>query len=192
METITTYQGNIQYHKVSENSKSKFPKSKIAAVAMCAFTLTNVNIAISQQNNGLYFSTKNKREIIEITNEKSTGINKLTFDNEEEGGSMTEMKLNEVQQYFDEKISKIKDTVSGIDTRTAVIENELKHIQKDIKEIPNVIKSTLLEIESEKAKNKKNKFWDRYGAPIITGIIVAVITTAGPFLLSIWTHAPKK
>ncbi len=76
----------------------------------------------------------------------------------------TEIKLNEVEKYFNEKISYIKDTVHVIDKKSSVIENELHHINDKISEmnskfdsIPDVIKETITNTLNEKAVNNKTK-----------------------------------
>lgn len=185
MSTITSYSFNVQHLNLSKNGNSILPKAKVAAIAICAFTLSSANIAINQGSNNLNFSTKSKREIFEISNGDKIIANLLTFDNKKGDEEMSELKLNEVQKYFDEKISEVKDSVHNVDNRLSVIENELGHIKKEIETIPNVIESTIQLTLNKIEKEKKGKWWDRYGAPTITGVVVAVITVGGPYLLKL-------
>lgn len=77
--------------------------------------------------------------------------------------SMSEVKLNEVQKYFDDKISNVKENIHNIDKRLSVMENELGHLSKSLESIPEVIESsvrlTLDKIEKEKKGKMVGSIW---------------------------------
>lgn len=85
---------------------------------------------------------------------------------------MSNLQLTEVQRYFDDKISDTKDVIHSLDKKVFGIEKDIKAINSNIQdlknEIPNIIEKSL----SETKNKKKEKFWDRYSAPIITCIIL--------------------
>ena len=88
---------------------------------------------------------------------------------------MSNLKLTEVQRYFDDKLSDAKDITHAIDKKVFGIEKDIKVINiniQDLKdEIPNTIERSLTETKN---KNRK-KFWDKYSAPIITGVILIAV-----------------
>lgn len=90
---------------------------------------------------------------------------------------MSDFQLNEDQRYFDDKISGINDKVHAVNIKVANISKDISNISKSIDSLPQVIKSTILETEEA----KKEKFFDRYKAPIITGIV------AGLFIIILQT-----
>ena len=83
---------------------------------------------------------------------------------------MSDFKLHEDQRYFDDKISGINDKVHAVNIKVANISKDISNISKSIDSLPQVIKSTILETED----SKKEKFSDRYKAPIITGIVAGL------------------
>ena len=88
---------------------------------------------------------------------------------------MSNLKLTEVQRYFDDKLSDAKDITHAINKKVFGIEKDIKVINiniQDLKdEIPNSIERSLTE-----TKNKdRKKFWDKYSAPIITGVILIAV-----------------
>lgn len=189
MNTFTAYSSNSQIYKIEDNHQSNLPKAKLATVALFVFTLSSAGIITNQNHSSLNFSTKNKRETIKVSNDTDSNTNAFTFENKKGDDDMpekttaTEIKLNEVEKYFNEKISDIKDTVHVIDKKSSVIENELHHINGKISEmnskfdsIPDMIKETITNTLNEKAVNKKQSFISDYKAPVITGLIVAVLT----------------
>lgn len=193
MNTFASSIANAQFHSMSMsgNANSSLPKSKIAAVAICAFTLSSVGISTNISNPGLQFSNKSKREIVEFSNVKEKESKVFEFDNDKGVQDMNDIKLNEVQKYFDEKINNIKDTVHKIDTKISVMQNEQHHINEKIKEIdskfnsiPDTIKETITSTLNEKALSKKQGFVSDYKAPIITGVLVSVISPAVILILA--------
>lgn len=187
METFSSYSSQSKFIKLTKNTHSNFPTTKIVAVAACVFTLSGVNNTVNQGTINTSSLNKTKRSYIR-TFDYDNSLKSLPVNNKKDGGdkmSNTEIKLNEVQKYFDEKISDVKESIHNIDKRLSVMENELGHVAKSLDSIPKVIESSVQLTLDKIEKEKKVKWWDRYGGPIITGVIVAIITVGGPFLLKL-------
>ena len=173
MSQIISYSNSVSEYKIIEkNGNSKYPKLKNTAVIVIAIAITSANISINRSNQ-LNISSKSKNDTLSISN-----INKSKFEtfpnieNSKEEDKMSDFKLNEVQKYFDEKISDTNNIVHSLDKKVFGIEKDINAINSNIQdlknEIPNIIEKSL----SETKNKKKEKFWDRYSAPIITGIIL--------------------
>lgn len=184
MEQLIISSENTQVFKIVRDEESPLPKAKSTAIAFAMIAISVITFT-ANLNQGLHLTlSKNKTGFSKLIDNSDKKTRSVTISNGEEVASMSEVKLNEVQRYFDDKISKVVNSVHSIDLKVTAIETELKHINEKIDDIPNVIETTLLKIEEQ----RKGKWWDRYGGPVISGIIVAVITTAVPLLINYLNH----
>lgn len=172
MSQIISYSNSVSEYKIIEkNGNSKYPKLKNTAVIVIAIAITSANISINRSNQ-LNISSKSKNDTLSISNIiKSKFETFPNIENSKEEDKMSDFKLNEVQKYFDEKISGINDKVHEVNIKVANISKDISYISKSIDNMPQVIKSTILETE----KAKKEKFSDRYKAPVITGIVAGLL-----------------
>ncbi|WP_342993439.1 hypothetical protein [Lactococcus lactis] len=181
--------GAIKSFEVDKKSKDQHVTSSKVLTAVFIGTLSVTSFAVNTpKDNNLFLTNLVDKKIVKkfsnIKNKKSVPLfNKKEVDDMSEKMNATEIKLNEVEKYFNEKISDIKDTVHVIDKKSSVIENELHHINDKISEmnskfdsIPDMIKETITNTLNEKAVNKKQSFISDYKAPVITGLIVGVLT----------------
>lgn len=173
---------STQVHNMSGNGKSSFPNGKVATIALCVFTLSNPALT-SNIDHALHLTTsKNKigfSKVFGNNDEDGKNTQSINLFNGNGGVNMSEIKLNEVQRYFDDKISVLTEKVHVLDKRTALMEKDITTIKNQIDDIPNVIKNTIKGIEDE----KRGKLWDRFIAPVIVGLIVPAIFYFGPMIL---------
>ncbi|PCR98850.1 MULTISPECIES: hypothetical protein [Lactococcus] len=185
MESLKVFPGNIQIFKITQDDESSLPKSKATVIAFAMIALSSLTFS-ANLSQGLHFvSSKNKTNFSKIIDNSDKKTRSVNLSKKEGEASMSEVKLNEVQKYFDDKISNVKENIHNIDKRLSVMENELGHLSKSLESIPEVIESSVRLTLDKIEKEKKVKWWDRYGGPIITGVIVAIITVGGPFLLKL-------
>jgi hypothetical protein len=176
MSQIISYSNSVSEYKIIEkNGNSKYPKLKNTAVIVIAIAITSANISINRSNQ-LNISSKSKNDTLSISN-----INKSKFEtfpnieNSKEEDKMSDFKLNEVQKYFDEKISDTNNVIHIIDKKVYGIEKDIKTINDNVSNLKNEIPSIIEKSLAETKKKQKEKFWDRYSAPIITGLILIVL-----------------
>lgn len=173
MGQIISYSSSINEYKILEkNGNSKYPKFKNTAVVVFAIAVTSANISINHSNQ-FNISSENKSDTLNISSLNKNKFEKFSsVESMNKEDRMSKLQLTEVQRYFDDKISDTKDVIHAIDKKVFGIEKDIKVINSNIQdlkgEIPNIIERSLSET---KIKNRE-KFWDRYSAPIITGIIL--------------------
>lgn len=173
MGQIISYSNSINEYKILEkNGNSKYPSFKNTAVIVFAIAVASANVSINHSNQ-FNISSKSKSDTLNISSLNKNKFEKISnIESMDEEYRMSNLQLTEVQRYFDDKISDTKDVIHSLDKKVFWIEKEIKAINSNIQdlknEIPNIIEKSL----SETKNKKKEKFWDRYSAPIITGIIL--------------------
>ena len=88
---------------------------------------------------------------------------------------MSNLKLTEVQRYFDDKLSDTKDIIHAINKKVFGIEKDIKVININIQDRKDEILNTIERSLTETKNKNRKKFWDKYSAPIITGVILIAV-----------------
>ena len=186
MEQQLFYNANSHFHKVIQNGESPFPKNKSeikTKVVVVLFTAAAIVISPKTHQSFDLMPLKTKTSILTASDTNGKKYMSLSLSKNEEVKTMSELKLNEFQKHFDDKISDTNNIVHEIDKKVFGIEKDINAIKNSILELKNEIPEIIEKSISETKDKKKEKFRDNISAPIITGVIAGIVVLVLQFFL---------